>query len=74
MLFALNRRYLINEKGALLETARLPMTIPHLVEQFDENLANHRRRRFRAGLRDPAAIRPTVEDADATRRDTAVNG
>ncbi|WP_271586058.1 hypothetical protein [Bradyrhizobium sp. CCBAU 53415] len=36
MLFALNRRYLINEKGALLETARLPETIPHLVEQSDE--------------------------------------
>ncbi|MEY9883337.1 nucleotidyltransferase domain-containing protein [Bradyrhizobium sp. USDA 329] len=36
VLFALNRRYLINEKGALLETARLPLTIPHLVEQSDE--------------------------------------
>ena len=36
VLFALNRRYLINEKGALLETARLPLTISHLVEQSDE--------------------------------------
>ncbi|MHC2738161.1 hypothetical protein ACVMFA_003935 [Bradyrhizobium liaoningense] len=36
VLFALNRRYLINEKGALIETAGLPLTIPHLVEQSDE--------------------------------------
>lgn len=36
VLFALNERYLINEKGALQEAARLPLTIPHLVEQSDE--------------------------------------
>jgi hypothetical protein len=34
--FALNERYLINEKGALLEAARLPLTIPHLDEQATE--------------------------------------
>jgi hypothetical protein len=33
VLFALNERYLINEKGALLEAALLPRTIPHLSEQ-----------------------------------------
>lgn len=36
VLYALNERYLINEKGALLEAARLPLTIPHLVEQAEE--------------------------------------
>ena len=36
VLFALNARYLINEKGALLEAARLPLTIPHLAEQAKE--------------------------------------
>ncbi|KRP99479.1 DNA polymerase subunit beta [Bradyrhizobium yuanmingense] len=35
VLFALNERYLINEKGALQEAASLPLTIPHLVEQSD---------------------------------------
>jgi hypothetical protein len=32
-LFALNRRYLINEKGALEAAARLPLTIPDLSER-----------------------------------------
>ncbi|MCP3381189.1 MULTISPECIES: nucleotidyltransferase domain-containing protein [unclassified Bradyrhizobium] len=36
VLFALNARYLINEKGALLEAARLPLTIPHLAERANE--------------------------------------
>lgn len=36
VLFALNERYLINEKGALQEAAGFPLTIPHLVEQADE--------------------------------------
>lgn len=35
VLFALNERYLINEKGALQEAAGLPLTIPHLMEQSD---------------------------------------
>lgn len=33
VLFALNRRYLINEKGALAEAARFPLTIPNLEER-----------------------------------------
>lgn len=36
VLFALNERYLINEKGALLEAARLPLKIPHLEEKASE--------------------------------------
>jgi len=36
VLCALNERHLINEKGALLEAARLPLSIPHLVEQAKE--------------------------------------
>ncbi|WP_234681672.1 nucleotidyltransferase domain-containing protein [Bradyrhizobium monzae] len=36
VLCALNARYLINEKGALLEAARLPLTIPHLDEEAKE--------------------------------------
>lgn len=36
VLFARNERYLINEKGALQEAARLPQTIPHLVERANE--------------------------------------
>ncbi|MET4387415.1 hypothetical protein ABIB73_003170 [Bradyrhizobium sp. F1.4.3] len=32
VLFALNERYLINEKGALQEAARLPLTVPRLAE------------------------------------------
>ena len=36
LLFALNERYLINEKAALQEAAVLPLTIPDLVEQANE--------------------------------------
>jgi Nucleotidyltransferase domain len=33
VLFALNERYLINEKGALKEAASLPLTLPELMER-----------------------------------------
>lgn len=36
VLFALNERYLINEKGALQEAALFPLTIPHLLERTNE--------------------------------------
>lgn len=36
VLFALNERYLINEKGALQEAAGLPLAIPQLVERSDQ--------------------------------------
>ncbi len=35
MLFALNRRYLINEKGALAAAARLPVTVGDLAERAE---------------------------------------
>jgi hypothetical protein len=35
VLFALNRRYLINEKGALEEAAHFPVTIPSLAKRVD---------------------------------------
>ncbi len=36
VLFALNDRYLINEKGALQEAARFPLAVPNLTEQSEE--------------------------------------
>lgn len=36
VMFALNERYLINEKGALQEAAGLPLAIPQLVERSDQ--------------------------------------
>jgi hypothetical protein len=36
VLFALNERYLINEKGALPEAAHLPLTIPHLMDEVGD--------------------------------------
>lgn len=36
VLFALNGRYLINEKGALEEAATFPITIPHLMEHVTQ--------------------------------------
>ncbi|MHB0770466.1 nucleotidyltransferase domain-containing protein [Bradyrhizobium sp. 5.13L] len=36
VLFALNERYLINEKGALQEAAGLPLAVPRLVERSDQ--------------------------------------
>ncbi|MGL9619843.1 nucleotidyltransferase domain-containing protein [Bradyrhizobium sp. U531] len=36
VLFALNERYLINEKSALQEAAHFPLTIPHLAERTDD--------------------------------------
>jgi hypothetical protein len=36
VLFALNRRYLINEKGALNEAATLPLTMPNLEKRVHD--------------------------------------
>ena len=36
VIFALNQRHFINEKGALPEAARMPLTIPHLAEQAND--------------------------------------
>lgn len=34
-MFALNKRYLINEKGALQEAASFPLTIPNLSKRVE---------------------------------------
>ena len=36
VLFALNDRYLVNEKGALQEASHFPLTVPNLAEQSEE--------------------------------------
>ena len=36
VLFALNERYLINEKGALQEAATLPRTIPDIAKRVND--------------------------------------
>jgi hypothetical protein len=54
VLFALNERYLINEKGALQEAATLPLTIPDIVERTNDIwrlIGNSELRAALAGLR-----------------------
>jgi hypothetical protein len=48
--FALNRRYLINEKGALEEAAGFPLTLPRLVDRASNVWQAIGRRAFRGGL------------------------
>ena len=50
VLFALNRRYLINEKGAVAAAARLPLTIADLTEQAQSVLRAIGLRAFDAAL------------------------
>jgi hypothetical protein len=47
VLFALNRRYLVNEKGALAEAAEFPVTLPHLVSRASNVWQAIGSRRFR---------------------------
>jgi hypothetical protein len=56
VLFALNRRYLINEKGAIEAAARLPLTIDHLSERTLRVWGEIGRRAFEAALGELAAI------------------
>jgi hypothetical protein len=51
-LFALNRRYLINEKGALAEAAGFPYTIPDLLDRTNSTWAAIGRSEFAAALSD----------------------
>jgi hypothetical protein len=54
VLFALNERYLINEKGALQEAAQLPLTIPDLPKRTADIwrlIGNRELRAALAGLR-----------------------
>ncbi len=50
MLFALNRRYLINEKGALPEAAGFPLSIPALMPRVTEIWKFIGERKFEAAL------------------------
>ncbi|MGD0867495.1 MAG: nucleotidyltransferase domain-containing protein [Rhizomicrobium sp.] len=56
VLFALNRRYLINEKGALAEAAKFPHTIPLLSERTDRIWAALGRSEFASALSDLRAL------------------
>ena len=49
VLFALNERYLINEKGALQEAAHLPLTIPDIAKRAGRHLAPDRQCRIAGG-------------------------
>ena len=72
VLFALNERYLINEKGALQEAAFLPLTIPHLAQQADEIWRMIGTRRLCGRLRGVAGHRPAIEGIGAIEREAAV--
>jgi hypothetical protein len=56
VLFALNRRYLINEKGALDAAARLPLTIPGLSERVGDGWRAIGLRAWDAALADLGSI------------------
>jgi hypothetical protein len=56
VLFAVNRRYLINEKGALKEAAGFPRTVPNLMERTDRIWTALGRREFAAALTDLRAL------------------
>jgi predicted nucleotidyltransferase len=56
VLFALNRRYLINEKGALAEAATFSYTIPHLLDRTSRAWAAIGRSEFAAALSDLRAV------------------
>ena len=68
MLFALNRRYLINEKGALAAAARLPLTVGDLAERARTVWRAIGAWRVRAGLVELGAIEREVAGlAEAAR-------
>jgi hypothetical protein len=50
VLFALNERYLINEKGALQEAETFPLTIPNLMNDVGIIWQLIGEKRFAAGL------------------------
>jgi hypothetical protein len=50
VLFALNRRYLINEKGALAEATSFPHTVTGLSDRADRVLATIGRTQFGTAL------------------------
>ena len=56
VLFALNRRYVINEKGATAGAARLPLTGANLTERVKSGLASDRTLRIRCHVTELASI------------------
>jgi predicted nucleotidyltransferase len=56
VLFALNRRYLINEKGAVEAAARLPLTVDKLSERAGRAWREIGRRAFDAALAELASV------------------
>lgn len=60
VLFALNRRYLINEKGALAEAASFPRSVSLLPERTDRIWAALGRREFAAVFSDLRALEADV--------------
>jgi hypothetical protein len=62
VLFALNGRYLINEKGALKEAAGFALTIPSLFQRVAETWRLVGESRFSAAL---ATLREIDRDAQA---------
>lgn len=66
VLFALNRRYLINEKGALKEAARFPRTVRDLTERTDRIWAALGCREFAGALVDLRTLEADVRDLAAS--------
>lgn len=60
VLFALNQRYLINEKGALVEATRFPRTVSLLAERTDRIWEALGRREFGAAFCDLRALEADV--------------
>ncbi len=56
VLFALNRRYLINEKGALAQAAKFSFTIPGLLDRTGHVWAAIGRSEFTIALTDLRAL------------------
>jgi hypothetical protein len=62
VLFALNRRYLINEKGALAAAARLPLTVDNLAERVCSTWRAVGLRAFDAALGELMSIQRELAD------------
>jgi Nucleotidyltransferase domain len=68
VLFAVNRRYLINEKGALAAAARLPSTVVNLAERASSVWQSIGLRAFDAALAELGSIEREVTGLIATAR------
>jgi hypothetical protein len=70
VLFALNERYLINEKGALQEAVDLPLTLPDIARRANEIWRLIGSNELRAGIAGLRAIEREVKGLASERRDT----